>query len=345
MSSLLKLIPSEIEWMRLAEVPTHCSREDRLLPLLLAGKAAPKLFVKRDDLTGLVTTGNKIRKLNYLVAQALSEGADTLITCGGLQSNHARATAAVAAMRGLSATLFLRADQPPKTVTGNWLLARILGADVRLLSTAEYAQKEEIMQRTRLDLANQGRRAYVIPEGGSNGLGCLGYIRCVGELLTQLPRPERPTTLICAVGSAGTLVGLALGIALADVPWRVVGIPVCENRAFFQPRAEDILRQALVLLKRPEMFDKARTVFDLCDGYVGRGYGQSTETELRLIATVAKTSGLLLDPVYTAKAFAGLLGELRKDSDVFGPRVVFIHTGGLFGLFPHGDELAALMPS
>ena len=340
------LLPDHLPSLRLSLVPTPLQLEPAILPSLLSDTRLPDLWCKRDDLTGLVTTGNKVRKLELLVAQAKAEGCDTLITCGGVQSNHCRATAAVAAQMGMRSLLFLRTDDPVKTLTGNLLLDRVLGADIRYISRAVYADRSRVMAAAQTELRAQGRTAYVIPEGGSNGLGCLGYLRCIDELRSQIPDPHEPLTVISAVGSGGTLAGLRLGVALADLPWRVVGVNVCDDRAYFQARVRDILQEAATIVGRPKALALAaqpETDTEICDGYVGRGYALSTPQELSLLISVARTSGLLLDPVYTGKAFFGMVSELRKNPGCFGSRIVFLHSGGLFGLLPLGDELLPVL--
>lgn len=342
MSFATDLLPDHLETLRLALVPTPLQPEPTLLSSLLSSKTGPELWCKRDDLTGLVTTGNKVRKLELLVAQARGEGADTLITCGGVQSNHCRATAAVAAQLGMRSLLFLRTDDPPTTLSGNLLLDRVLGAEVRYITRAVYAERTQVMAAAQSELFQQGRRGYVIPEGGSNGLGCLGYLRCIDELRQQIPDPQKPLTIVSAVGSGGTLAGLRLGVALADLPWRVVGVNVCDDRTYFQARVHEILQEAAALLRRPKaqaLASAPMTDTEICDGYVGRGYALSQPKELALLVAVARKSGLLFDPVYTGKAFYGMVSELRKDPACFGSRIVFLHSGGLFGLLPLGDEL------
>lgn len=340
--------------LSLAQTPTPLEPQPVLLSSLLGPRHGtgpdadwPSLFIKRDDLTGVSLTGNKVRKLELLVADAKQQGADTLITCGGVQSNHCRATAAVAAQQGMRSLLFLRHEGEPPLPSGNLLLDRLLGAEVRFISRAEYQDRARILAEAARELAQHGRHGYVIPEGGSNGLGCLGYLRCIAELREQVPHPEQPLTIVSAVGSGGTLAGLILGTLLYDLPWRVVGINVCDSRDYFVERIAAILREAALILKHP-VIDRAmgtvESLVDIRDGYVGRGYALSQPSELQLLTEIARRSGILLDPVYTGKAFCGLLGELRKATSGLGERVVFLHSGGIFGLLAAADELVRILP-
>jgi D-cysteine desulfhydrase len=300
-----------------------------------------ELFIKRDDLTGAALSGNKVRKLEYLVAEARAQGCDTLVTCGGEQSNHCRAAAVAAAELGLRSVLLLRTPDPtrPPPLQGNSLLARLAGAQLRWVSPEEYKGRARLFEALSYEMAAASQRPYVIPEGGSNALGAWGYIRCVDELASQLGRD--PVTLVCATGSGGTLAGLVLGIKLLELPWRAVGINVCDDRAYFLQAVGTIVEGAVRRFRLPVRFD--RSELEICDGYVGAGYAQSRPEELRTLRDVARAEGLILDPVYTGKAYCGLVGELARDPKRWGERVCFIHTGGIFGLFSKAADLAAVV--
>jgi D-cysteine desulfhydrase len=314
----------------LARLPTP------LEPLRRAGaRLGVELLVKRDDLTGSVETGNKVRKLEFLLADAVARGADTVLTCGGAQSNHARATALAAARLGLRARLFLRVPDPssPPPVEANLLLDRVAGAEIVWISREQYRDRAELMAA---DAAAPGRRAYVIPEGGSNALGGWGYVRAVEELAADLG--GRPATVIYAAGSGGTGAGLIAGVKLLGLDLRVVGINVCDDRAYFVAAIG-----AIVEAMSPGFdFDRERDV-EIVDGYVGRGYAESRPEELADLVALAREEGVVLDPVYTGKAWHGMVRELARDPRRFGERVVFLHTGGVFGLFPKAAELAAVL--
>ena len=295
------------------------------------------VLCKRDDLTGSTLSGNKVRKLEYLLADARAQGADTILTCGGVQSNHCRATAVAARQLGLDSVLFLRTDDvtvsPP--LTGNLLLDRVIGADVRLISRADYARRLEIMGAAANVLCARGRKPYVIPEGGSNALGSLGYLRFVNELAAQI---HGPLTIVYAAGSGGTGAGLVAGVLQHRLPWRVVGVNVCDDRAYFVNAIGSIVEEMQTRFALSIDFD--RNALEIVDGYVGRGYGRARKEELDALVHLARTDGIVLDPVYTGKAWYGLNCELLKAPRMFGERIVFLHSGGVYGLLAQADELS-----
>jgi D-cysteine desulfhydrase len=307
-----------------------------------------RLFVKRDDLTGSTLTGNKVRKLEFVLAEALDQGADTVITCGGAQSNHCRATAVAAAMLGLKSVLLLRTPDPasPPPLDGNSLLDRLVGAELVWITPEEYRRRGEIFEREALRLKQEGRKPYIIPEGASNALGAWGYIQAMAELAGDLPRLGIPTdertTVVYACGSGGTGAGLILGKKLFGLGIRAMGVNVCDDRDYFVKAIGGIAEDAIRTYGLPVDFDRERDVW-IADGYVGRGYALSRPEELTLLRDLARAEGLVLDPVYTGKAFYGLMGELAKDPARFGENIVFLHTGGLFGLFAQAAELRPLL--
>lgn len=346
---------SALPRLNLAQLPTPLEEGAELLPALAgcrenSGRPWPQLFIKRDDLSGIELSGNKVRKLELLLAAAQAGGADTVITCGGVQSNHCRATALAAARLGLRCVLLLRVDDPaqPQPLSGNLLLSRLSGAEIRLVSRAAYKDRSVLFAELCAKLKTLGRTAYVIPEGGSNALGSLGYMRCIEELHRQVPTPERPLTIVHAAGSGGTGAGLLLGIARCGLPWRVATVNVCDDRPYFVARVREILSEADALFDLPEagrLLQDSAQVIDIRDGYVGRGYALSQPDELRLLHLACRSRGLVLDPVYTGKALRGLLMELQRDPMTFGERVVFLHTGGIYGLLAQSPaaELAAVV--
>lgn len=311
--------------LTLAHVPTpliHNEALDRL--------AGTEVWVKRDDMTAGPEAGNKVRKLEYLFADAIQRGKRTVITCGGAQSNHARATALVAASLGLRAVLYLRTPDParPPEPAGNLLLDRLAGAEVRFITPADYAKRNELMDGARSELERRGEPAYVIPEGGSNGLGSLGYVDALGEIREQLDRgfaggPIDFDVVVHACGSGGTLAGVALGIARHGVAGEVRAIAVCDDRAYFERVAGRIVQEARAI--DPTLPTPGPIVVH--DEFKGPAYGVATPEQLALIVQVACTSGLILDPVYTGKAFYGLTRLDPKPR-----RALFLHTGGLPGL-------------
>jgi D-cysteine desulfhydrase len=307
-----------------------------------------EVLVKRDDQTGAELTGNKVRKLEYLLAEAQDHGADEVITCGGEQSNHARATALAAARLGLRATLVLRCDDPaaPPAPVGNLLLDRLAGAEVRWITRAAWARRAELMAEAAAQARAAGRTPYVIPEGGSSATGSWGYVAAAYELADDLAAlPPRPTTIVYACGSGGTGAGLVLGAALSGLTARgvrVAGVNVCDDRPYFVAAIRRICDE---LTRRwPLGVTITDDDIDIVDGHVGLGYARTRPEELATLRDVARRDGVVLDPVYTGKAFHGVVTELARDPARFGERVVFVHTGGIFGLFGAvGGEVAALL--
>jgi D-cysteine desulfhydrase len=310
-------------------------------PARLAGALGLDLWVKRDDMTGGPEGGNKIRKLEMLLADAALRGAKVVITCGGLQSNHARATAICAASLGLGAVLYLRTPHPEDAapLEGNVLLDRLAGAEIRLITPEQYRDRERLMADAAAELASAGQAAYVIPEGGSNGLGALGYVAAMAEVRDQLGRGVAggaPFDLIVhACGSGGTAAGVALGAAAYGVAREVRAMAVCDDAATFEARIAGIVAEARALA--PALPEPARLVVD--DRAKGPAYAVSTPEQRRLMARVGRESGLVLDPVYTGKAFLGL-ARMAEAGELRGARVLFLHTGGLPGLLAQGMTFA-----
>jgi D-cysteine desulfhydrase len=327
----------------LAQLPTPLKPMQRL-----SEKMGVPLYIKRDDLTGAALSGNKIRKLEFVLAEARAQKADVVLTCGGAQSNHCRATAVAAAQIGMGCRLILRTDDPanPPASDGNILLDQLSGAEIVWITPHEYRQVDTVFQREGALLASQGYTPYVIPEGASNALGAWGYIGAALELhrdLSELPEALAPeTSIVVATGSGGTAAGLILGAKLLNHFARVVSINVCDDEAYFRQKIGGICERAIERFNLDIPFDR-KTDIHIIDGYVGRGYGLSRPEELGLIRDVARTEGIFLDPTYTGKAFHGMVNELEKDSKALGERIVFVHTGGLFGLFPKANEIEPLL--
>ena len=327
----------------LARTPTPLEPLSRL-----SHKLGVEVHVKRDDLTGAELTGNKVRKLEFLLADALAKGSDTVLTCGAAQSNHARATAIAAAKLGLDARLLLRTPNPanPPPVEGNILLDRLVGAEIVWLTFDEYGRRTEMLERQAESLRRSGKIPYIIPEGGSNLVGAWGYVRAAEELaedLEDLPNNnDRPTTILHATGSGGTTAGLVLGVKLVGLDAQVVGINVCNDRNYFMEVVAEICNAAIANYQLKIPFS-AQEDIHIVDAYVGEGYGKASFQVLSLLVEVARTEGIILDPVYTGKAFYGMTQELKRNPEVFGDRIVFIHTGGIFGLLPMAAQLGSLL--
>jgi D-cysteine desulfhydrase len=324
--------PARGKWARL---PTPVEKLERL-----STELGIDLWVKRDDQTGFEWSGNKIRKLEFLAQEALEKGATCLVTCGGVQSNHCRATAALAAKLGLRCVLFLRGEAPARP-SGNNLLDRLFGAEIFYVSSEQYYEgMEDLLRVVDGQIRSQGGRIYFIPEGGSNGLGCFGYAEAFLETERQRTGGEIPglsapfDSVVVAHGSGGTQAGLVLGKLIAGEAvsaTRVVGVNVCYDARESFRMVKEALWAAIQQRQIPVSF-MAEDI-EMLDGFVGRGYAQSTAEELAFLRKVASTEGLLLDPVYTGKAFYGLCETVKKNKNHFGSRVLFIHTGGAFGLF------------
>ncbi len=301
----------------LARLPTPLEPLDRLSEHW----GGPRIWIKRDDLTGSLLTGNKVRKLEFCLGEAVAQGARRVATCGGLQSNHCRATAVACAQLGLSCTLFLRSEGAPGAADGNHLLDVLVGAEVRFVTPEEYRGLEP------------PRDAYWIPEGASNEVGMWGYLAACEEL-----KERKFAAIVHAVGSGGTTAGLVAGKAVHGVETPLLGVCVCDDAAFFRDRIESILRAAATRWPR---LGKLPPTVELVDGFVGLGYAKNRPEEWHLLREVAELEGLVLDPVYTLKAMMGLRQMIRDGRFTKEEDVCFLHTGGIFGLFPKRAEAIA----
>ena len=319
--------------LELALAPTPILKLDRL-----SRRLGVEVHVKRDDLTGLLESGNKVRKLEFLVGEALQQGADTLITCGPPDSNGCRAVAAVAARLGLRAVLAIRGERPAAS-DGNLLLGRLLGADTRHYPDLGPDPGPEL-EALAAEVRARGGRPYVIPESGAGELGALGYIECAVELSEQIHHgAPRFDAIVITAGSGGSHAGLLMGKQLAGLPGEIVSVPVT---APAERVREAIVRTVGAAVQRFGFAIEVPKAIHLLDGYQGAGAGAATDEELAVIVALAREEGLLLDPVYTAKGFRGLVETLARDPKALGQRVCFIHTGGLFSLFPYRDRLSQL---
>ena len=300
--------------------------------------AGKRLWMKRDDLTGAALTGNKIRKLEFIAAHALEHGFQTLVTCGGVHSNHCRATALVAAQLGLDCHLVLRADDEPEQNTGNFLLDQLAGAAFEILPAKEWAtQLKAIYARLESEFAKAGRPALMIPTGGSDSLGVWGYIAATEELRGDLAEHgiER-AALTLATGSAGTQTGLTAGVAMFDLPLDVVAYAVCDDADWFNRRVVHDWQASQVRWPQLPQIDLAPHTRDHS---VGPGYGRADAPVYELIAELTRLEGVVLDPVYTGKAFHGLVTDLCDGFYQDVDDIIFVHTGGVFGLFAHEPQL------
>ena len=309
----------------LAPHPTPIDELTRLAQAI--GPSCPRLFMKRDDLLSFGGGGNKVRKMQAIAADAKSAGADTLITCGGVQSNHARVTAAAGAAMGLRVVLVLN-GVAQETPTANARLDGLFGAEIRYVATG--ADRAPAMERVAEECRAAGRRPYVVPLGASTPLGALGFARGVVELATSSLRPD---VIVHATSSGGTQSGLIAGCALLGLSCRVMGVSADDPAHQLSATIGSLLAGIADRLgARPENVGAGREI-EVDDLEVGEGYGRPTPASTEALELVARREGILLDPVYTAKAMAGLLRRIRTGE--IGPdrAVLFWHTGGQIGLF------------
>jgi L-cysteate sulfo-lyase len=322
--------------VRFAHLPTPLEPMEQLTKAL----GGPQLWIKRDDCTGLSTGGNKTRKLEFLVGDALQQGADTLITQGATQSNHARQTAAAAAKFGLECHILLedRTGDHGKdyTLNGNVLLDRLHGATISRRPSGTDMNAE--MQTLAAALRDKGRRPYVIPGGGSNPVGALGYANAALELVAQAnDRGLKIDHVIHGTGSAGTQAGFVTGLAAIHARIPVLGISVRAPREKQEDMVFNLAVQAAEHLGAPGIVKRDEIVAN--GDYVGQGYGIPTAGMVEAVTLVARTEGILLDPVYTGKAMAGLIDLVRKGRFAKDSDIVFLHTGGSAALFGYPDAL------
>jgi L-cysteate sulfo-lyase len=330
----LSIILARFPRVQLGHFPTPLEPMDRLSEML----GGPRLWVKRDDCTGLSSGGNKTRKLEYLMADAQDQGADTIITQGATQSNHARQTAAAAAKLGMGCHILLEdrtgSSEPNYTLNGNVLLDRLHGASVSKREGGADMNAE--MAALANKLLDQGKKPYIIPGGGSNPIGALGYVNCVRELAEQAASTGlHIDALVHATGSSGTQAGLVAGLAAIQNDMHLLGIgvrapqPKQEQMVFdLAQRTADYLDTGLTI---PRSAVRAN-----CD-YVGPGYGMPTEGMITALKLLAETEGLLFDPVYSGKGLDGLIDQIRKGYFDGMDNIVFLHTGGSAALFGYPD--------
>jgi D-cysteine desulfhydrase family pyridoxal phosphate-dependent enzyme len=311
--------------IRIAHLPTPVES----MPRLSAYLGGPRLWVKRDDLTGIAFGGNKVRKLELVLAEAQANGARTLVTVGAAQSNHCRQTAALAAHYGMGCILVLSGDlsQAP---TGNLLVDEMLGAEI---IWTERKERQTVLQQTFDQAWEAGRRPYLIPLGASNSLGALGYLFAFDELLTQQVQPD---WIVVATSSGGTQAGLVLGGRLRGWKGRILGISIDEKDTHLQEIVAHLATEASELAGQRVDFKPADILVN--DDYLGEGYGIMGAPEREAIQAFARQEGLLLDPVYTGRAAAGMIDLLHRG--FFKPRdtVLFWHTGGTPALFANSYQ-------
>jgi D-cysteine desulfhydrase len=325
-------VPPRLE---LALLPTPILKLERL-----SRRLGIELYVKRDDLTGLLECGGEVRKLEFLAAEALAQGADTLVTCGRLQSNTCRVVAAVAARLGCRAVIAVDGERP-EGYDGNLLLGRMFGAEIRYPIEAGGRRAAGVLDDLAAQVRVGGGRPYLIPEGGANEVGALGYLEAAVELAEQINHgAPRFDTVVIAAESGTSQAGLLMGKHLAGLPSEIVGVPVTDRADVVRGRIAGVIDTAI--RRFGFAIDVPKTIH-LLDGYQARDGGGVAEEDLRAAVDLARDEGILLDPEVTIKAFRALLDTLGRDAKAMGQRVCFIHAGGPFSLFPLRDRLSSLL--
>ncbi|GAB3107402.1 D-cysteine desulfhydrase family protein [Aestuariicella hydrocarbonica] len=299
------------------------------------------LWVKRDDLTGSTLSGNKVRKLEFVLAEAIEQGCNSIVTCGGLQSNHCRATALLGAQLGLKVALVLRGEEAG-AADGNLLLDHLAGADIQMYPVREYRDSlGQLLNRAADKLKQQGCQPFVIPTGASDGIGIWGYIAAARELEADFSQHRIvPSHIVSATGSGGTQAGLTLGAHLLGWSTKVLGMAVCDDEAYFKAKVRSDMRDWYDRYQHmlSDSVDVEQCRIHVNDHYIGPGYAKAEHDVFETIAWLARTEGLVLDPVYTGKAFHGLVEEIKKGAMAGATDIVFVHTGGIFGVFPQRDQ-------
>lgn len=334
--------------MHLAKFPRvklgHLMTPLEPLPRLTQLLGGPQLYIKRDDCTGLATGGNKTRKLEFLMAEALAQKADTVITQGATQSNHARQTAAAAARLGLQCRILLEdrtgSTDPAYVHSGNVFLEQLMGAPTRTYPGG--TDMNAAMQQVAEEVRGAGGRPYVIPGGGSNPIGALGYVNCAFEIVAQANDLQlRVDSVVHGTGSAGTQAGLVAGFEAMNSGIPVLGIGVRAPREAQESNVHKLANATVELLGVAGGIRRERVVAN-CD-YVGGGYGVPTPGMVEAVSLLARHEGILLDPVYSGKAMAGLIDLIRKGQFTREQNVVFIHTGGSAALFGYTGAFAEVL--
>ena len=330
--------------MNLAKFPRrrYTQGQTPIEPLtrLSAELGGPAIYMKRDDLLGLAGGGNKTRKLEFLVADALNQGADTLITCGAVQSNHCRLTLAAAVKEGLKCRLVLEervADSYKPDSSGNNFLYKLLGVE-KITVVPGGSDMGQAMQKVADEVAAEGRKAYVIPGGGSNPIGATGYVACAEEILAQtFEQGLNFDRIVCASGSAGTHAGLVVGFNGNNSNIPLIGINVSRTR---DVQEELVYKLALETAARVGVRSDIPRESVLCfDEYVGPGYSLATPGMAEAVQMLARLEGILMDPVYTGKTMAGMIDLVRKGYFGKDEKVLFIHTGGSPALYVYREEI------
>ena len=320
------------EKISLANLPTPINSFDKINP----NKDFTTLYIKRDDFTGMEMSGNKVRKLEFSLKEALDLGADVFITCGGAQSNHCRATAAAAATLSKKCHLVLRIA-PEGVPDGNLFLDNMLDTKITFITPEEYKENRMgVMKNIQKDYADKGITAYILPEGASNGIGLFGYYSAYEEILLQEKQLGITFDTICiADGSGGTYAGLYAANEVYGKNKKIVGINIYNAEDDGTIKVGQIIDESIAISGYDEPINKGN--MHIIADYVGEGYAIASDEVRAFIRELAKTTGVVLDPVYTGKSFYGITQEIKKSNPLFKGNVLFIHTGGLYGIFPQKE--------
>jgi D-cysteine desulfhydrase len=318
--------------LKLANLPTPL----QLLPCI-SEQAGRSIWVKRDDLTGFSISGNKVRKLEYSLAKARAEGADVVVTCGGIQSNHCRATAILGAKLGFKVHLLLRGEEPEE-IDGNLFLDQVAGAEISYFAKRYYhAHLDFIAEETCEKYRREGRTPFFIPTGASDAVGVWGYANAAEELKQDFARLQiQPEHIVSATGSGGTQAGLTAGVLMHDIPAQVTGYAVCDDEDWFVNKVNTDIQQWAEDYEID--LDFHRLKISVRDAYIGEGYAIADKAVFDTITQVLRTEALLLDPVYSGKAFYGMLSDIAAGNFSGEGDIVFVHTGGAFGLFAQRQQ-------
>ncbi|GAB6155487.1 D-cysteine desulfhydrase [Desulfosporosinus burensis] len=332
--------------MNLAKFPrrryTQGETPLEFLPNFSKALGGPNIYIKRDDLLGLTAGGNKTRKLEFLVADALAQGADTLITCGAVQSNHCRLTLAAAVKEGLKCRLVLEErvkDSYNPDASGNNYLFRLLGVETIKVATLG-SDLTGMMQEVMAELAAEGRKGYIIPGGGSNVIGSTGYVACAQEILQQtFDMGLNLDYIVSTSGSGGTHSGLLVGLYGSNANIPIIGVSVRAAKEAQENMIFDLAKRTAAHVGLNG--EIPREAVNVLDDYVGAGYSVPTSEMVEAVQLLARTEGVLLDPVYTGKAMSGLIGLIRKGYFKKDDNVLFIHTGGSPALYAYIPTILA----
>lgn len=327
----------EPQKLNFANLPTPVQSLDKLTESLQKKNSqSPVIHIKRDDFSGVELSGNKIRKLEYSLMEAKEKGHDLLITCGGIQSNHCRATAAIGAKLGLKVVLLLKGVHE-KVQVGNHLMDTLFGATVHLIAPEEVeTDLESLFPKYASIYAREGYKPYYIPTGASNGIGTFGYRNCMKEIL-EVNDGHEYDAIVVTVGSAGTYAGLLHGKEAYGYEGDIYGINIAADKTYFDKRTREVIEEANEYLE--DKVEIPEEWIRIIDGYQGRGYALNDPEDFEFIKRIASLEGLLVDPVYTGKALKGLVSECEKGTFDQYERILFIHTGGLFGLLAKAEEM------